>query len=416
MAKVILMAGDGSTLGELPRAAEDILARAEEHARAHHLAKRSYFPIAIRQEIEAAGYHVADTELTAAMAKLDAVRRGEQVEGVPVRVTHGVPGGRPAAPNMKGGDMADKPPAGHRFFEAERSYPNAAARAWYDRLVGLDGHKRQLLLELELLLYPNRLAQWSRKHHGVELRACQIMAIRTPLVLLEGDVGCGKTALAETIGDPLAEMTGGKVHLLKVNTQVRGTGMVGEMTDLIVQAFAQAEARADRLKGEPVLLLIDEADALAARRDEQHMHHEDKAGLNTLLQRIDGLRLGGRRIAVIFITNRPEALDPAVRRRAALRLTFGRPDDAIRAEIIRQSLPELGMSRKETEEIVVLTGPGAEKNRGVPFTASDMTERLLPAALRAAYAAGRPLTGADLLEQARVMEPTLLMGGRDGTS
>jgi SpoVK/Ycf46/Vps4 family AAA+-type ATPase len=191
-----------------------------------------------------------------------------------------------------GDDMPVKSLAGQRFFESERTYPDAAARAWYDRLVGLDEHKRQLLLELELLLFPGRLAAWSRQHHGVELRACGIMANRAPLVLLEGDVGCGKTALAETVGDPLAERTGGKVHLLKVNTQVRGTGMVGEMTDLIVHAFTQAEARADALKGEPLLLLIDEADALAARRVDQHMHHEDKAGLNTLLQRIDGLRLG----------------------------------------------------------------------------------------------------------------------------
>ena len=73
------------------------------------------------------------------------------------------------------------------------------------------------------------------------------------------------------------------MHLLKVNNQVRGTGMVGEMTDLIVQAFVQAESRSDALNGEPLLLLIDEADALAATRTEQHMHHEDKAGLNTLL-------------------------------------------------------------------------------------------------------------------------------------
>ena len=55
----------------------------------------------------------------------------------------------------------------------------------------------------------------------------------------------GKTALAETVADPLAERIRGKVHLLKVNTQVRGTGMVGEMTDLIVQAFVQAESRSD---------------------------------------------------------------------------------------------------------------------------------------------------------------------------
>ena len=40
------------------------------------------------------------------------------------------------------------------FFEAERTYPNDAARAWYERLVGLDDHKTRLLIELEMLLHP----------------------------------------------------------------------------------------------------------------------------------------------------------------------------------------------------------------------------------------------------------------------
>src|SRR5207302_214171 len=111
-----------------------------------------------------------------------------------------------------------KPTVSQRFFEAERTYPNATARAWYDRLVGLDEHKRQLLLELELLLFPDKLEAWNRKHHTGTLRACQIMGSRTPLVLLEGDVGCRKTVLAETVGDALAEKMASKVHLLKINT------------------------------------------------------------------------------------------------------------------------------------------------------------------------------------------------------
>src|SRR5262249_2454250 len=158
------------------------------------------------------------------------------------------------------------------------------------------------------------------------------------------------------------------------------TGMVGEMTELIVQAFSRAEARADALKGEPVLLLIDEADALAAKRVDQHMHHEDKAGLNTLLQRLDGLRLGGRRIAVIFITNRPDALDPPARLGPALRLSFGRPDDEARAALFRRSLPELDLPPRQLRELVNLTGTGAEKKHGATFTASDITDRILPAA------------------------------------
>ncbi|MBL8798023.1 MAG: AAA family ATPase [Planctomycetia bacterium] len=412
MARILLTGKAGNALGELPRAAEDVLAHAENHARAHNLAKRSAFQLALRQEIEAAGFRIADAELAALVEKLEAVRRGDKVESVSVSVsvTDGPTGSRRVTRPTVERDMPNKPVLNAKFFEAERTYPDARARGWYDRLVGIDEHKRRLLLELELLLYPERLSAWSQTHHGQVIHACAIMASRAPLVLLEGDVGCGKTVLAETIGDPLADLAGGKVHLLKVNTQVRGTGMVGEMTDLIVQAFTQAEARADALGGAPLLLLIDEADALAAKRVDQHMHHEDKAGLNTLLQRIDSLRLGGRRMAVLFITNRPDALDPAVRRRAALQLTFRRPDDEQRTELIRQAVPEIELSAKQLRELVLATGAEAEKKFGASYTWSDITDRLIPSALREAYTARRPLTAADLLQHARDLEPTPAMG------
>jgi AAA+ superfamily predicted ATPase len=416
VARIILQSGEGNLLAELKGSAEDLLARAEQHARTNHLAKVSYFPVAVRNAVEEAGYRVSDHSLAEAMKTLDAVRRGEKIDRVGIQVTDGAPGGGGHNSAKEDGHMHGKPTVSQRFFEAERIYPNNAARAWYDRLVGLDEHKRQLLLELELLLFPDKLEAWNRKHHAGTLRACQIMGSRAPLVLLEGDVGCGKTVLAETVGDALAEKTGQKVHLLKVNTQVRGTGMVGEMTDLIVQAFTQAEARADSLRGEPVLLLIDEADALAAKRTDQHMHHEDKAGLNTLLQRIDGLRGGKRRIAVIFITNRPDALDPAIRRRSALRLSFARPDEAMLGTLFRESLPELSLLPKNVSKLVGLTYQGAKKKYDATFTASDITDRLIPAALRDAYAGDRPLTADDLLHHAEVMEPTPLMtsGGSDG--
>ena len=410
MAKVILTTRDDRPLAELPRAAEALLAEAEEYARKNNLAKRSHFPAAVREAVEAEGYRVADVDLAAVVSALNELRRGGRVDEVRVRVTAG-----PAEGNGRGGNMAGKPPGGapgQKYFETELRYPNREARARYENLVGLDAHKARLLLELELLLYPDRLEAWSRKHHGAVIALCGVYAHRPPLVLLEGDVGCGKTVLAESVGDPLAEMTGGRVTLLKVNTQVRGSGLVGEMTDLIVQAFAHAEARAEAGGGEPVLFLIDEADALAARRDEQHMHHEDKAGLNTLLQRIDGLRRRRLPVVVLFITNRPDALDPAIRRRAALQLTFGRPDDETRAAIFRRFLPELKLSDRQISELVHLTGPldGKRKHRA-GFTASDITDRLLPAALREAYAAGRPLAAADLVAQAKLIEPSPPFGG-----
>ena len=416
MAKIILVSSDGGQIGELNGSAEDLLSRAEQHARDNHLAKSTYFPMAIRQEIEKAGYRVADRDLSDAMKTLDSVRRGEKVDRVGVRVTKETSHLRGTTPTKKDHEMSGKSAMSQKFFESEHSYPDESAREWYDRLVGLDEHKRQLLLELELLLFHDRLDAWNKKHHRGSLRACQIMSSRAPLVLLEGDVGCGKTVLAQTIGDALATKMRQKVHLLKVNTQIRGSGMVGEMSDLIVQAFTQAEAKAASVHGEPVLLLIDEADALAAKRTDQHMHHEDKAGLNTLLQRIDGLRQSNRRIVVIFITNRPDALDPAIRRRSALRLTFGRPGDEMLANLFRESLPELSLGGNVLKTLVALTGHDAKKKYRATFTASDITDRLIPAALKDAYSEDRPLTAEDLLRHAKIIEPTPMMadGGTNG--
>jgi SpoVK/Ycf46/Vps4 family AAA+-type ATPase len=408
-----LIGHDGEPLARLRSSANEMIEEAEALARERDLSKVESLPIVLREHIGRAGYTAADADVSRGAALLEAMRKGQRVPVIDVKATASNADGEAGADgnSAAGGTlpMQSRRAQGGaiQFFELERVYPNDDAREWFDGLVGLDEHKQRLLVELELLLYPERVEAWSRKNHRGVIGLCGLLRRRVPLVLLEGDVGCGKTALAETIGDALARRNSGqKVHLLKINTQVRGSGHVGEMTDLIVQAFAQAEHRADTLRGQPVLLLIDEADALAAKRVDQHMHHEDKAGMNTLLQRIDNLRLGHRRLAVIFITNRPDALDPAVHRRAALRLTFSRPDDEARAAIFRRSLPELQLSEKNVQELVRQTGLGAKKNKGVGFTASDITDRLLPSGLREAYSQGRPITAEGLIALAAKMLPS----------
>ncbi|HEX6899070.1 MAG TPA: ATP-binding protein [Thermoanaerobaculia bacterium] len=390
-------------------------------ARDRNLPKRTALSVALRDYLEAAGFKISEHELSSATDQLDAVRRGERSTGLEIQLLRkGEDSGQrqyaakrqqvPLGKNLPMAVAANRSQV-VSFFEVERTYPSKEAHEWYQRLVGLDDHKRRLLVELELLLYPEQLDQWSRKHHGRRiLQLCELQRNRVPLIILEGDVGTGKTALAETIGDALARRVGSKkhVHLLKVNTQIRGTGQVGEMSDLIAQAFAQAEARTRSLEGEPVLLLIDEADALATTRDTHQMHHEDKAGLNTVLQRLDNLRLVKLPLAVIFITNRPDALDPAIRRRAALRINFERPGAEARAELFRTSVPELELKPNQIEELVKLTGEGS--NEGVPFTASDITDRLLPGALREAYSEDRELRFEELLHQAKTLKPTPRMG------
>lgn len=421
---VQLSAADGEYLGRMRQGALVIISDAEQAARDRNLSKRSALSVVLREHLEAAGFEIDDGQLADAARKLDAARRGEKVVRIDIEVRRGREDGRANGSahhkTEKGAAKKTEPMTAKTdtsqvisFFEVERKYPDDDAKAWYDRLVGLDQQKNDLLVKLEMLLYPDKVEAWSRKHHGNRvLQICELERNLVPLILFEGDVGTGKTALAETIGDALARRTGGKghVHLLKINTQIRGTGLVGEMSDLIAQAFMQAEARAKALKGEPLLLLMDEADALAASRDTQQMHHEDKAGLNTLLQRLNNLRLTRLPLAVIFITNRPDALDPAIRRRAALNLSFPRPSDEVRAEIIKSSLPELSLKPAQISELVRLTGAKESKNKGVPFTSSDITDRLLTAALRDAYTNDRALRYEDILNQAHSLEPSPRMG------
>jgi len=419
-----LSAAGGEYLGRLRYGALAIITDAEQAAHDRHLSKRSALSAVLREHLEAAGFEVDDRELAAAAGKLDAARRGEKVARIDVevccaredsRIEGGADDKTEKYGTNKKGPMTTKTDTSQviSFFEVGRKYPDENARVWYERLVGLDRQKNDLLVKLEMLLYPEKVEAWSRKHHDNRvLQLCELERNLVPLILFEGDVGTGKTALAETIGDALARKAGGKghVHLLKINTQIRGSGLVGEMSDLIAQAFVHAEARARSLKGEPLLLLMDEADALAASRDTQQMHHEDKAGLNTLLQRLNNLRLTRLPLAVIFITNRPDALDPAIRRRAAISLSFPRPSDEVRAEIIKTSLPELCLKPAEVAELVRLTGEQEPKNRGVPFTSSDITDRLLTAALREAYTHDQKLRYEDILDQARTLGPSPRMG------
>jgi SpoVK/Ycf46/Vps4 family AAA+-type ATPase len=362
--------------------------------------------------------------LTGAVAALTQVRRGASLTHFEITVGANIGPGVLSANSAQEmrkkirrniGVMIDshKTTQTVEFFELTLEYPNDWAQARYERIIGLDEHKARLLTELGMLLFPEKLEAWSRKHHnGQILQLCELQRDRVPLVLLEGDIGTGKTMLGETVGDALARHMGKKahVHLLKINTQIRGTGQVGEMSDLIVQAFRQAKDYAAKHPGEPVLLMLDEADALATSRDTQQMHHEDKAGLNTVLQRLDNLRSSGLPIVVIFVTNRPGALDPAVRRRAALSLFFDRPGDEIRAEIIKKSVPELDLTPEQLDELVSLTGKNGPNNRSIQFTASDITERLLTGALREAYSQDRELKPEDLIAQARNIQPTPPMG------
>ena len=112
---------------------------------------------------------------------------------------------------------------------------------------------------------------------------------RSPFLIFAGDVGTGKTALAESFGNEVSKSVGKTVKLFRLSIMTRGGGVVGEMTKLITAAFKAAELEANSTQS-PTILLLDEADALAQSREAAQMHHEYKAGVNALIQGIDRIR------------------------------------------------------------------------------------------------------------------------------
>ena len=130
-------------------------------------------------------------------------------------------------------------------------------------------------------------------------------------------------------------------------------------------------------------LTIDEADALAQSRENAQMHHEDRAGVNAFIRGIDRIANQKLPAAVLMCTNRLKALDPAVQRRAAEILTFSRPNDEQRHYLLHSKLTGLGLNSTAVEELVRLTGPRDPNSPG--FTFSDITQRLIPSIILAAY-------------------------------
>lgn len=296
----------------------------------------------------------------------------------------------------------------NHLFDDVLELPDSGAARRYAALVGLDEVKDRLAKEARLVLHPSRLAEWSKRHHGSELPILMHFQSRPPLFVFAGDVGTGKTTLAETFGNSIAREEGIAVKLYRLSLNARGSGTVGEMTQLLAAAFREvhgAAKKASQAKGKPasgLILLIDEADALAQSRELAQMHHEDRAGVNALIRGIDALANDQLPVLIVMCTNRLGALDPAVRRRAAAIFDFDRPTDEQRAAVLSEGLKGAGLTAKQISEITRLTGRG---DRGFGFTYSDLTQRLLPAIVLDAFP-DDPITFTRVRELTVQMKPT----------
>ena len=289
------------------------------------------------------------------------------------------------------------------LFERRMVLPEIMMQERYARLVGLDDHKSRLTKILGLLVNPAGLERWHAAHHPQSGSLLSSVLRRPPLVVLAGDVGSGKTELAETVGDAVARTEKIDVTLLPLSLSTRGQGRVGEMTQLLSAAFDHGVAEGIKLKATVgkarggIVMLIDEADALAQSREAAQMHHEDRAGVNALIRGVDRIASNKLPVAVIMCTNRLASLDPAVKRRAADILVFARPSDGQRRSVLDIAFGPMGFSAREIDQLVKLTGPHGGRDYG--FTFSDLMQRLLPAIVLDAYPS-RPVTGSRAVEVA----------------
>lgn len=117
-------------------------------------------------------------------------------------------------------------------------------------------------------------------------------------LLLHGPPGSGKTLLANAIGGELA------LPFLKVNAPEVVSSLSGESESRLRDLFEAAASQA------PSILFIDEIDAITPKRDEASKDMERRI-VSQLISCIDAL---AESVLVIGATNRPDSLDPALRR------------------------------------------------------------------------------------------------------
>jgi transitional endoplasmic reticulum ATPase len=105
--------------------------------------------------------------------------------------------------------------------------------------------------------------------------------------------------------------------------------MAGESESNLRKAFEEAE------KNAPAIIFIDEIDSIAPKRDKTNGEVERRI-VSQLLTLMDGLKQRAS-VVVIGATNRPNSMDPALRRfgRFDREITIGVPDEAGRLEVFR---------------------------------------------------------------------------------
>lgn len=193
--------------------------------------------------------------------------------------------------------------------------------------------------------------------------------------LLHGPPGTGKTMLLRAVA---AETN---AHVLTINGPSIVSKYLGETESALRGIFAEA------VQYQPAIIFVDEIDALVPKRDSDESGEAESRVVSTLLTLMDGMGAGGQ-VVVVGATNRPNSIDPALRRpgRFGQELEIGIPDAEGRLDILRLMLRDMPHELTE-ENIVDLAG----KTHGyVGADLAALCRDAVMAAIQRGLAAGTP--------------------------
>jgi transitional endoplasmic reticulum ATPase len=190
-----------------------------------------------------------------------------------------------------------------------KSVDASVPRFTYDDLGGL---KNEILKIREMVELPMRHPELFEK-----------IGIESPKgVLLYGPPGTGKTLLAKAVAGETNS------HFTSLSGPEIMAKHYGESEEKLREIFTQAEENA------PSIIFIDEIDSIAPKREEVSGELEKRI-VSQLLTLMDGMKSRGK-VVVIAATNRPDSIDPALRRpgRFDREIEIGIPDDEGRLEVL----------------------------------------------------------------------------------